>query len=292
MTHKAGFVNILGAPNVGKSTLMNALVGEKLSIIAPKAQTTRHRIRGILNGEDYQIVFTDTPGIMKPAYLLHEAMMKSIEDAVRDGDIFLYIVELGEREIKNEIVEKIIKKKAKLILLINKIDLGDQAIMEERVQHWGDIYPGIEILPVSASFNLNTDVLLKKIIKFLPESEPYFSKEELTDKPEKFFVSEIIREKIFLQYQKEVPYCTEVEIDTFEDEPEIVRIRAIIHVMRESQKAILLGHKGEAIKRVGISARKDIEEFVGKHVFLELRVKVTKDWRDNKNSLKRFGYEF
>jgi GTPase len=292
MAHKAGFVNILGAPNVGKSTLMNALVGEKISIITPKAQTTRHRIRGILNGEDFQIVFTDTPGILKPVYLLHESMMKFVDNAISDGDVFLYVVELGETEAKPEVIDRIMKTHKPLILLINKIDLGDQAKLEERVQHWGNVFPGVDILPVSALHRFNIDVLMNKILKNLPEAEPYFPKDELTDKPERFFIAEIIREKIFLQYKKEVPYCAEVEIESFKDEPEIVRISALIHVMRESQKAILLGHKGEAVKKVGINARKDIEEFLGKHVFLEITIKVTKDWRDNPRSLKNFGYEF
>jgi GTPase len=292
MVHKAGFVNILGSPNVGKSTLMNALVGEKISIITPKAQTTRQRIRGILNGEDYQIIFTDTPGILKPAYRLQEAMMKFVDNAIEDGDVFLYVVEMGEKEAKEEIIKRIIETKKNLIFILNKIDLGDQMRLEACVQYWGKIFPGMEILPVSALHRFNIDVLLNRIIKYMPEAEPYFPKDELTDKPERFFIAEIIREKIFLQYKKEVPYSTEVQIEGFKEEAEIVRITAIIHVMRESQKAILLGHKGVAIKNVGINARKDIEQFLGKHVYLEMHIKVSKDWRDNPRSLKGFGYEF
>jgi GTPase len=289
--HKAGFVNILGHPNVGKSTLMNALTGEKLSIITPKAQTTRNRIRGIVNGEDFQIVFTDTPGILKPSYRLHESMMKMVDGAMTDADIYIYVVELGEKDVQEDIIKKLNAGKIPLIVIINKIDLGTQEMLEKAVQYWNSIFPRAEILPLSALHGFNVDLLTKKIIALLPESEPYFPKDELTDQPQRFFVAEIIREKIFLNYKKEVPYCTEVRIESFVEEPEITRISAIIHVMRESQKAILLGHKGDAIKRVAIAARKDIEEFLDIHVFLEIHIKVSKDWRDNESDLKKFGYE-
>jgi GTPase len=289
--HKAGFVNILGHPNVGKSTLMNALTGEKLSIITPKAQTTRHRIRGIVNGDDFQIIFTDTPGILKPSYRLHESMMKMVDGAMTDADIYIYVVELGEKDAQEDIVKKLNTGKVPLIVIINKIDLGTQELLEKAVQYWNSIFPKAEILPLSALHGFNVDLLTKKITDLLPESEPYFPKDELTDQPQRFFVAEIIREKIFLNYKKEVPYCTEVRIESFVEEPEITRISAVIHVMRESQKAILLGHKGEAIKRVAIAARKDIEEFLDIHVFLEIHIKVSKDWRDNESDLKKFGYE-
>jgi GTP-binding protein Era len=293
MPHKAGFVNILGKPNVGKSTLMNALTGEKLSIISPKAQTTRHRIRGLVNGDDYQIVFTDTPGIVaKPAYKLHESMIRLVETALADADVFIYVVELGERPEASELTQKIAKRKTPLLLLINKIDLGQQQQLEVAVAAWKELLPSAEILPISALHDFNTDLLLKKIISLLPESEPYFPKDELTDQHERFFVAEILREKIFLNYSKEIPYSTEVEIDSYKEEEKITRIAVILHVMRESQKAILLGHQGSAMKKMATEARKDIEEFIGKHVFLELHIKVSKDWRNDEKALKKFGYEF
>jgi GTPase len=291
MSHKSGFVNILGAPNAGKSTLMNALAGEKLSIITPKVQTTRHRVKGIVSGDDFQIVFTDTPGIIDPKYMLQQSMMKFLGNSLADGDVFLFLVEPRQHEIREEIIQKILKRKKPLILLINKIDLSEQALVEADIKRLGTMFPGADVMPVSALHRFNIDGLMQKILEYLPESEPFFPKEELTDRPERFFVAEIIREKIFLLYEKEIPYSTEVEIESFAEEPEITRITAIIHVMRESQKAIILGHKGAAIKRTGIQARKDIEAFLSTHVYLELRVKVSKDWRDNEKTLKRFGYE-
>jgi len=292
MSHKAGFVNILGNPNVGKSTLMNALTGEKLSIISPKAQTTRHRIRGIVNGEDYQIVFTDTPGIVKPAYKLHESMMRLVETALSDADVFIYVVEIFERPEPSEFIEKLNRRTTPLLLVLNKIDLSQQEKMEAAVQEWKALLPLAEILPISALHNFNTDVLLKKIISLLPESEPFFPKDELTDQHERFFVTEIIREKIFLNYAKEIPYSTEVEIESYVDEEKITRISILLHVMRESQKGILLGHQGSAIKKMATEARLDIEEFIHRHVFLEIHIKVSKDWRNDEKALKRFGYDF
>lgn len=293
MPHKAGFVNILGKPNVGKSSLMNALTGERLSIISPKAQTTRHRIRSIMNGEDYQIVFTDTPGIVaKPAYKLHESMMRLVETAIADADVFLYVVEMGEKPQPSDIIDKLNKHHTPLILVLNKIDLSRQELLEAAVQAWNALLPLAEILPVSALHNFNTDVLLNKIIKLLPESEPYFPKDEISDQYERFFVTEIIREKIFLNYEKEIPYCTEVEIESYSDEENITRISAILHVMRESQKAILLGHQGSALKKMATEARKDIEAFIDRHVFLSFHIRISKDWRDDERTLKRFGYDF
>jgi GTP-binding protein Era len=293
MPHKAGFVNILGRPNVGKSTLMNALTGEKLSIISPKAQTTRHRIRGIVNGEDYQIVFTDTPGIVvKPAYKLHESMMRLVETALADADVFVYVVEMGEKPEASEIIDKLNRREAPLLLVLNKIDLSQQDKLEKAVEQWKALLPAAEILPISALHSFNTDVLLKKIISLLPESEPYFPKDELTDLNERFFVAEIIREKIFLNYSKEIPYSTEVEIESYKEEEKITRISVLLYVMRESQKAILLGYQGSAIKKMATEARMDIEALLGTHVFLELHIKVSKDWRNDENALKKFGYDF
>ncbi|OFY16164.1 MAG: GTPase Era [Bacteroidetes bacterium GWF2_29_10] len=289
--HKAGFVNIIGKPNVGKSTLMNSLIGESLSIITPKAQTTRHRILGILNDENYQIVFSDTPGIIiEPHYKLHESMMRFVKEAISDADVILYLVEINEKAVENNIIEILKKSELPLILVINKIDLSNDKILEERCAEWAIIFPDVPIIPISAIYEANIDVLTKKIIERLPENPAYYDKEQLTDKPEKFFVSEIIREKILLNYQQELPYSVEVLVDTFIDEENIVKIRAIIYVIRTSQRGIIIGHKGEAIKRIGIQARIDIEKFVGKKVFLELFVKVNKDWRDNDRELKKFGY--
>lgn len=272
---------------------MNALTGERLSIISPKAQTTRHRIRSIMNGEDYQIVFTDTPGIVaKPAYKLHESMMRLVETAIADADVFLYVVEMGEKPQPSDIIDKLNKHHTPLILVLNKIDLSRQELLEAAVQAWNALLPLAEILPVSALHNFNTDVLLNKIIKLLPESEPYFPKDEISDQYERFFVTEIIREKIFLNYEKEIPYCTEVEIESYSDEENITRISAILHVMRESQKAILLGHQGSALKKMATEARKDIEAFIDRHVFLSFHIRISKDWRDDERTLKRFGYDF
>lgn len=291
MAHRSGFVNILGSPNVGKSTLMNALVGENLSIITPKAQTTRHRILGILNGEDYQIVFSDTPGILKPHYKLHEAMMKFVDSAFQDADIFLLVTEPGEKAEEHPAVQKLKKSKAPVIILINKIDLSDQKTVEQKMEEWLACIPDSQVIPISARLNFNLDKLLDMILANLPENEPFYAKDQLTDKPEKFFVAEIIREKILLHYKQEIPYCTEVEIESFSEEENIIRIRAIIYVARDSQKGIIIGEGGKALKIVGTNARKSMEEFLKKKVFLQLVVKVSKDWRDDPKQLKKFGYD-
>jgi GTP-binding protein Era len=291
MTHKSGFINIIGNPNVGKSTLMNALVGEKLSIITSKAQTTRHRIMGIVNGEDFQMIYSDTPGIVKPHYLLHKSMMKFVETAMLDADIFLFVTEMGETFDNEDILKKLQTTEVPVLLLINKIDLSDQPKVEAKINEWKELLPKAEIFPISALLKFNTDTVFQNIIRLLPENPPYFPKDELTNRSQRFFVSEIIREKILLNYHKEIPYSTEVAIDTFTEEEKLIRISAMIYVARESQKAIIIGAKGSSIKKLGTDARKDIEEFLDKHVFLELRVKVDKDWRENERELKRFGYE-
>ncbi len=291
MAHKAGFVNILGKPNVGKSTLMNALVGEKLSIITSKAQTTRHRIMGIVNSKDFQIVYSDTPGILEPNYRLHKSMMKNVESALLDADIFIYICEVGEKVAENPVIEKLKKSEIPVMLLINKIDLSDQPRVEEKMRQWQELLPNAEIMPISALLPFNLEKVLDSILQHLPESPPFFPKDEMSDKTMRFFVSEIIREKILCNYQKEVPYSTEVVVEEYKEEDKIIRIRALIFVSRESQKAIILGHQGGAIKKMGTNARKDIEAFVDKKVYLELFVKVSKDWRNDKKQLKRFGYE-
>ena len=292
MEHKAGFVNIIGNPNVGKSTLMNALMGEKLSIITHKAQTTRHRILGILNEEDYQIVFSDTPGIIKPAYKLQESMMNFVHSAFKDADVLIYLVEIGERALKDEaFFEKIKNTKIPLLLLVNKIDLSQQEEVEKQINHWKEQVPNAEILPISALNKFNMDKILERIIELLPVSPAYYDKDAITDKPKRFFVSESIREKILKHYKKEVPYSVQVEVEEFEDEENIIRIRAIIFVMRESQKGIIIGHKGAGIKRIGTEARKDLERFFDKKIFLETVVKVKKNWRDDDRQLKSFGYE-
>jgi GTP-binding protein Era len=292
MTHKAGFVNIIGNPNVGKSTLMNALVGEKLSIVTPKAQTTRHRILGIVNEEDYQIVFSDTPGILNPAYELQESMMDFVKSAFDDADVIIYMVEVGETQIKNEQFLKRIKhSKVPVILLLNKIDLSNPQEVEERIQFWRDLVPNSFVYVISALEKFNVESVFYKIIELLPESPPFYPKDQLTDKPERFFVNEKIREKILTHYKKEIPYSVEVETESFVEEENIVRIRSVIMVERDTQKGIIIGHKGKAIKRVGAEARKDLEIFFDKKVYLELFVKVNKNWRSNKNQLKRFGYK-
>jgi GTP-binding protein Era len=292
MSHKAGFVNIIGNPNVGKSTLMNSLLGEKLSIITPKAQTTRHRILGILNEDDYQIVFSDTPGILEPHYKLHQSMMKFVESAFEDADLFIFVTEAGEEFNNTIFLERITKLKIPVLVLVNKIDLSSQEAVEKNLSDWSKRIPNAEIMPVSALLKFNLEKVFDWIKANLPENPPFFSKEDITDKPEKFFVAEIIREKIFLNYSQEIPYSTEVEIDTFIEEETITKIRAIIYVARDSQKGIIIGNKGEALKKVGTQARKDIELFLGKKVFLETFVKVSKDWRNNENQLKKFGYIF
>ena len=290
MAHKAGYITILGYPNVGKSTLMNALIGEKLSGITPKAQTTRHRILGILNGEDYQIVFSDTPGILTPKYKLHQAMASAISSSLSDADIILLVTEPGVKFTHEDILQRVINTKLPVIVLINKIDTINQEKLEREVNTWAAKLPDAEILPVSALHQSNLDLLLTRLVKLLPQHPPYYDKDELTDRNERFFVSEIIREKILMNYSQEVPYSVEVAIDTFKEDEALIRIRAIIYIARESQKAIILGHQGTAIKKLGTDARKSIEEFLGRHIFLELHVKVSKDWREDELQLRRFGY--
>jgi GTP-binding protein Era len=291
MVHKSGFVNIIGNPNVGKSTLMNALVGEKLSIITPKAQTTRHRILGIINHDNYQIVLSDTPGILKPAYELQSSMMDFVKSALDDADILIYMVEVGEKELKNEaFFNKIINSSIPVILLLNKIDTSTQEEVTEKVDYWKAKVPNALVFVISALEGFNVDSLFEKIIELLPEGPAYYPKDQLTDKPERFFVNEKIREKILIHYKKEIPYSVEVETEEFIEETQIVRIRAVIMVERDTQKGILIGHKGSAIKRVGAEARKDLEKFFEKKVYIELYVKVNKNWRSDNTQLKRFGY--
>ncbi|HIP47548.1 MAG TPA: GTPase Era [Lutibacter sp.] len=289
--HKAGFVNIIGNPNVGKSTLMNALVGERLSIITKKAQTTRHRILGIVNTDDYQIVFSDTPGILKPAYELQESMMTFVKSAFEDADILIYLVEIGERELKNEaFFNRINHSKIPVLLVLNKIDKTDQEFVFKQIAYWQEKVPHAEIHAISALENFNIESILERIIELLPESPPYYPKDQITDKSERFFVNETIREKILMHYKKEIPYSVEVDTEEFIDTEKIIRIRSIIMVERETQKGILIGHKGNALKRVGTEARKDLEKFFKKKIFLEMYVKVNKNWRSNDKQLKRFGY--
>ncbi len=291
MGHKSGFVNILGNPNVGKSTLMNLLVGEQLSVITPKAQTTRHRIMGILSGEDYQVVYSDTPGILNPKYKLQSAMMRSVESALDDADLILYVTDVVESVSKHEEhLMRILASPVPKIIVINKIDLTTQPRLEEIVGRWAETAPGVPILPVSAINKFNTGLLLREILTLLPEGPPYFPKDQLTDRYERFFVSEIIRGKILETYQKEIPYSVEVEIESFKDEGSLVRIGAVIYVARDSQKGIIIGHKGSMLKRVGTGARKETEAFLGKKVFMEIYVKVSREWRDNPRMLKKFGY--
>jgi GTPase len=292
MSHRSGFVNILGNPNVGKSTIMNALVGEKLSIITPKAQTTRHRIMGIVNGEDFQIVYSDTPGILRPQYKLQETMMNSVNSALSDADMILYVTDVMERTAdEGEYIDKIKESGIPVIIAINKVDLTNQEDLEKVVEPWHVAFPDSPVIPVSGLKKFNLDSLLNAILAKLPESPAYFPKDQLTDKYERFFASEIIREKILLNYKKEIPYSVEIEIEEFKDEKKIIKIRALIHVTRDSQKGIIIGHKGSMLKRVGTEARHDMEDFFKKQVFLELYVKVTKDWRDKPLALKRFGYQ-
>jgi GTP-binding protein Era len=289
--HKAGFVNIIGNPNVGKSTLMNALVGEKLSIITSKAQTTRHRILGIVNGEDFQIIYSDLPGILTPAYKLQEKMLKFIENALNDADIFLYMVEAGESKYNTEIVERIKTSGIPVIVLVNKIDLSNQEKVIKDLKYWSEVFGSERVIPLSALNDFNIQKVLDLIIELLPENNAYFPKDELTDKTMRFFISEIIREKVLLNYKQEIPYSVEAVVESYKEEENIIRIEATLYVSRESQKMIILGEKGKSIKRLGTQARKDIEEFVGKKVFLDLTIKVSKDWRDNERQLKKFGYE-
>ncbi len=291
MEHKAGYVNIIGNPNVGKSTLMNALVGERLSIITSKAQTTRHRILGIVNDEGHQIIFSDTPGVMQPAYKLQENMMDFVHSAFQDADILVYMVETGEKGLKDEkLFERLKNTDLPVLLLLNKIDAVEQDFVKEQILFWKDLLPNAEIHPISALNKFNLDLVMSRIKALLPVSPPYFEKDALTDKSERFFVSETIREKILKYYKKEIPYSVEIEVEEFFDEEKIIKIRAIIFVARESQKGIIIGHKGRALKKVGTLARRDMETFFQKKIFLDLYVKVNKDWRNDDNQLKRFGY--
>lgn len=290
--HKAGFVNIIGNPNVGKSTLMNALVGERISIITNKAQTTRHRILGIVNDENYQIVFSDTPGIIKPAYELQESMMGFVKTALDDADILIYMVEIGEKAMKNEhFFAKINEAEIPILLVLNKIDKSDQEFVLGQVSYWQEKVPKAEIYAISALKKFNIQPIFDRIVELLPESPAFYPKDQLTDKSERFFVNETIREKILMHYKKEIPYSVEVDTEEFVEESRIIRIRAIIMVERETQKGILIGHKGMALKRVGSEARKDLEKFFHKKIFLEMYVKVNKNWRNDSKQLKRFGYD-
>jgi GTP-binding protein Era len=292
MKHKAGYVNIIGNPNVGKSTLMNAFVGERLSIITSKAQTTRHRILGIVNGDDFQILFSDTPGIIKPAYQLQESMMDFVKSAFEDADILIYMVEPGETELKDEaFFNKIKNTKVPVLLLINKIDKSSQEVVDDKMSYWQEKVPNALVYPISALENFNVQTIFDKIIELLPESPAFYPKDQLTDKPERFFVNEAIREKILMHYKKEIPYSVEIDTEEFFEEEKIIKIRSVIMVERDSQKGIIIGHKGSGLKRVGTEARKDLEKFFDKKIFLELYVKVNKDWRSNKNQLRRFGYQ-
>ena len=291
MSHKAGFVSIVGSPNVGKSTLMNQLVGEKLSIVTSKAQTTRHRIHGIVNGEDYQMVFSDTPGVVNAAYKLHNAMMSYVESTFKDADIMLFITDIYESEMNHvETLSRIQKLTIPVLVIINKVDLAEQSQVEARMKFWKEKLPNAEMIPVSALHGFNKEWVWDRLLELLPESPPYFDKEELSDRPMRFFVSEMIREKIFLFTDKEVPYSCQVEVDTYEEEDDIIRIRAVIIVERDSQKGIIIGKGGAMLKKIGLEARKDIEKFVQKHIFLETLLKVDKDWRQSEIKLKKYGY--
>ena len=291
--HKSGFVSIIGNPNVGKSTLMNALVGRELSIITHKAQTTRHRILGIINGEDFQIVLSDTPGVIKPAYEMQTSMMNFVKDALVDADVLLYMVTAEEKELKDEkFFEKIKKTKVPLYVLINKIDQISQEALENSVAYWESLFPKANIYPISALTGFYIPELLNTLVSKLPFSPAYFPKDQLTDKPERFFVNEAIREEILARYSKEIPYSVEVITEEFNEEPKIIKIRSVILVERETQKGIIIGHKGSALKRVGIGARKSLQQFFGKKIHLELYVKVSKNWRSSNHQLKRFGYKY
>lgn len=289
--HKAGFVNIVGNPNVGKSTLMNRLVGERISIATFKAQTTRHRIMGIVNTDEMQIVFSDTPGVLKPNYKLQESMLAFSESALTDADVLLYVTDVVENPEKNmEFLEKVQKMTIPVLLLINKIDESDQKTLGDIVTKWHELLPNAEILPISAKNKFGTDIILKRIKELLPDSPPYFDKEQLTDKPARFFVSEIIREKILLYYDKEIPYAVEVRVDRFKETDHNIHINAVIYVERDSQKGIIIGHQGIALKKVSTESRKALERFFGKSIYLEIFVKVDKDWRSSQKELDSFGY--
>lgn len=289
--HKAGFVNIVGKPNAGKSTLLNRLMGEKLAIVTQKAQTTRHRIFGIYNEDDVQIVFSDTPGVLNPKYELQERMMDFVKDSLQDADVFLFIVDISDKaEPSQFLIEKLNKIPVPVLILINKIDLSNQENLEKAMEFWHAQIPKAEILPISATEGFNTDVILPKLISLMPENPPYYDKDQFTDKPERFFVNETIREKILLNYEKEIPYSVEVVTEQFKEQESVILIESIIYVERESQKGILIGHKGEAIKKVGTEAREDLEKFFAKKIHLNIFVKVKKDWRKNERDLKNFGY--
>jgi len=291
MSHKAGYVNIIGKPNVGKSTLMNAMVGEKLSIITSRAQTTRHRIHGILNTPDYQVIFSDTPGILDPSYKLQETMLKAARSALVDADVLIYLTEIGEvPDPEDKFLQKVAKAKVPVLLVINKIDLSNQEKVRSCMEQWDKILPKAEMIPISALKKFNVESIFNRILELLPESPPYYDKDALTDKSERFFVGEMIREKILLYYKQEIPYAVEVEIESFKEEKKLIRISALIYVERESQKGILIGNEGKALKKVGRESRLDMETFFQKKVFLELRVKVKKDWRNNERFIKNFGY--
>lgn len=290
--HKSGFVNIVGNPNVGKSTLMNLLVGDRISIATFKAQTTRHRIMGIVNTEDAQIVFSDTPGVLKPNYKLQESMLAFSESALEDADVLLYVTDVVEKVDKNaDFLQKVLKLKAPILVVINKIDLSDQASLEAQVTAWHELLPQAEIFPISAKARFNVDNLLARIKQLLPDSPPYFAKDQWTDKPARFFVTEIIREKILLYYDKEIPYSVEVVVEQFKESDKNILINATIYVERDSQKGIIIGHQGVALKKVGAEARKALEKFFGKHIRLELFVKVDRDWRNSSRRLEAYGYE-
>ncbi|NCG29034.1 MAG: GTPase Era [Bacteroidetes bacterium] len=292
MAHKSGFVNIIGNPNVGKSSLLNALIGQKLAIINHKAQTTRHRIFGIYNTDDYQIVFSDTPGVIKPAYKMQENMMTFVHEALKDADVFLFMAELGDRKFKDQnILEKLRNTEVPVMVAINKIDLGDQEDLDEDMEFWSESLPGAKrIFPISVKESFNVDSLFGAIKGEIPEGPEWFPKDQLTDKDERFVVSEIIREKILTHYQQEIPYSVQVEVESFKEEETIIRIRALIFVARDTQKSIIIGKGGVAIKRVGTEARKDMERFFGKKIFLETFVKVDKDWRNDGRKVKKYGY--
>lgn len=292
MQHKAGFVNIVGNPNVGKSTLMNQLVGEQISIATFKAQTTRHRIMGIVNTPEAQVVFSDTPGVLKPNYKMQEMMLAFSESALADADILLYVTDVRETPTKNmDFLEKVSKMEIPVILLINKIDESEQNQLGDLVETWHKLLPKAEILPISAKNKFGTEILMKRILELLPESPAYFDKDQLTDKPAKFFVSEIIREKILRYYDKEIPYSVEVAVERFKEDERLIRINAVIYVERDSQKGIIIGYQGQALKKVSAEARKSLEQFFGKKIFLETYVKVDKDWRSSKRELRLFGYD-
>jgi len=290
MTHKAGFVSIIGYPNVGKSTLMNALVGERLSIITPKAQTTRHRIMGILSGDDFQIVYSDTPGIIKPHYLLHRSMMAAVFSSLSDADAILLVTEIDTPFDNEQILSKLNEHETPVIVVINKVDLSSEEVVKQAIEKWQTRFPDSEVIPVSALYKFNLGKLLDLIIDKLPDHPEYYPKDELSDRSERFFVSEMIREKIFLLFGEEIPYSCEVIVDAFKEEEKLTRIEATIYVSRNSQKAIILGKQGKAIKKLGMEARKEIEAFLDQHIFLGLTVKVEKNWRENERLLKRFGY--